>query len=76
MLLVGIVLCPEMILLHVSLPCPALALPPAPMQAQDSHADGATQGESEGDGEGLETEVVDADTGATVKNKYKGNRSP
>jgi hypothetical protein len=32
MLLVGIVLCPEMIL-HVSLPCPALALPPAPMQA-------------------------------------------
>jgi hypothetical protein len=34
------------------------------------------KGSPKGDGEGLETEVVDADTGATVKNKYKGNRSP
>jgi hypothetical protein len=46
------------------------------IRGQGGRADGTTQGEFEGDGEGSETEVVDADTDARVKNNKKGSRGP
>jgi hypothetical protein len=46
------------------------------IRGQDSHTYVATQGEFEGNRECSNTELVDVDTSASVKNKKKGSRGP